>query len=166
MLRRPYLLMEEITLIRQAKMREKNGFPYKYPKNEEMFFKLKNCFGTKADWSKLGMNKSRLKIRLMLLTSGALKFWICSVRVLRWKYLTLFKLKIIKGGICDNRAWCLLSTKAFYVVFFSVFVNLVHTYIQDTKNHPQFKTEQIFFLENFFFFLVLVIAVYFRIKVQ
>lgn len=81
MLKRPYLLLEEISLISQAKMR-KNGFVYKYPKNEEMLFKLKNYFGTKADLSELYMNKSRLKIRLMLLTSGALRFWICSLRVL------------------------------------------------------------------------------------
>lgn len=149
MLKRPYLLLEEISLISQAKMR-KNGFVYKYPKNEEMLFKLKNYFGTKADLSELYMNKSRLKIRLMLLTSGALRFWICSLRVLGWKNLAVFKREIIKCGVCDSRAWCLLSAKAFYVLFFSVFWNLIHTsYIQDTKNHLQFQTEQIFLLETF-----------------
>lgn len=81
MLRRPYLLMEQISLISQAKMRN-NGFVYKYLKNEEMSFKLKNHFGTKADLSELDMNKSRLKIRLILLPSGALRFWICFLRVL------------------------------------------------------------------------------------
>lgn len=72
--------MEKISLISQAKMR-KNSFVYKHPKNEEMLFKPKNCFGTKEDLSELDMSKSRLKIRLKLLTSGALRFWICSLRV-------------------------------------------------------------------------------------
>lgn len=81
MFRRSYFSREDISLISQAKIR-KNGFVYKYPKNEEMLFKLKKCFGTKADLSEQDMNKSWLKIRLMLLTSGALRFWICSLRVL------------------------------------------------------------------------------------
>lgn len=131
-----------------------------------MLFKLKNCFGTKADLSELDMNKSRLKIGLILLTIGALRFWICSQRVLGWKYSAVFKLGIIKCGIYDSRAWCLLSAKSFYVLFFSIFKNLIHmSYIQDTKNHLQFHTEKIFLLEMFFSVLVLIITDYFRMEV-
>lgn len=69
-----------------------------------MLFKLKNHFGTRTDWYKLAMNKSRLKIRLMFLTNGALRFWICSPRVLGRKNLAVFKLEIIKCGLRDSRA--------------------------------------------------------------